>query len=454
MNIREIVLNILLELEKNGGYVNVLLADVLDKYDYLAPQEKSFIKRVTQGVIERRLQIDYVLNHISKVPVDKMKPLIRQLLRMSAYQIIFMDAVPDSAVCNEAVKLAGKRKFASLKGYVNAVLRKLAVAADEGSIAYPDAAKEPVLYLSVMYSMPQWLVEHFITAYGRDGTEKILKAFLEQNPVTLRFIEKLTQEEKDGLIKAWEENGAVVKEHPYLPYAVQVEKAEGVKHLKGYDEGLFMVQDISSMLAVEAAGIQKGATVVDVCASPGGKSLHAASKLAGTGKVLSFDLTDAKVERLEENRKRMREENMISEVWDARTAKEDLFRLADVVLADVPCSGLGVIGRKQDIKYHVTPQSMEEIVTLQKDILKNVANYVKPGGVLMYSTCTMNPAENEKMAEWFCDLFPFEPENVDEYLPPQLRSGGACVQKGMVQLLPGIHASDGFFFAKLRRRTS
>lgn len=448
-------MDMLLELEKSNGYVNVLLSAVLDKYDYLMPQEKAFIKRAVQGTMERRIQIDYVLNQISKHPVEKMKPLIRQLLRMSAYQLMFMDAVPDSAVCNEAVKLAGKRKFASLRGYVNGVLRNLAVSLKKQGIIYPDPEKEPIAYLSVMYSMPEWLVEHFLQAYGRADTEKILGAFLEQNAVTLRLEERLTEEEKGALIKAWEEKGAIVRQHPYLPYAMQIWKIDGIKHLAGYEEGLFMVQDVSSMLAVEAADIKKGMTVIDVCAAPGGKSLHAASKLDGTGKVLSYDLTETKVERLEANRIRMRKENMVTAIQDARAADEELYRLADVVLADVPCSGLGVIGKKQDIKYHATPQSIREITALQKDILKNVANYVKPGGVLIYSTCTINPVENEDMVKWFCDVFPFEIEGMeglavmDKYLPKSLE---VAFSRGMAQLLPGIHETDGFFFAKLRKK--
>lgn len=449
MNTREIVLDILLELEKNGGYVNVLLAEVLDKYDYLMPKEKAFVKRVTQGSVERRIQLDYVLNQISKVPVNKMKPLIRQLLRMSAYQLMFMDAVPDSAVCNEAVKLAGKRKFVSLKGYVNGVLRNLTKTVNEQGIIYPDIEKEPIFYLSVMYSMPEWLVEHFEKEYGRETTEKILGAFLEENPITLRIEESLTPKEREALIKTWEENGIRVKQHTYLPYAVQIEKPDGIKHLAGYEEGLFTVQDVSSMLVVEAADIKKGQTVIDVCAAPGGKSLHAASKLDKTGRVYSFDLTDTKVERLEANRRRMRKDNMITALGDARVMNENLYQLADVVLADLPCSGLGVIGKKQDIKYHVTPQSVNEVITLQKDILKNVANYVKPDGILMYSTCTINPLENEKMIEWFCDLFPFELEDMSGYLPQPLKEAGT---RGMVQLLPAVHATDGFFFARLRRK--
>lgn len=446
MNIREIILDIFLESEKTDGYVNLLLADVLDKYDYLMPKEKAFIKRVTEGTIERKIQIDHVLDTVSKVPVKKMKPLIRALLRMSVYQILFMENVPDAAVCNEAVKLTGKRKFKSLQGYVNGVLRN--VSRQKETIAYPDREKDETAYLSVKYSIPLWLVEHFLRIYDKTVAETIFNAFLEREPVTLRIEESLSDKEKEELIRKWEENGIVVKSHPYLPYAVQIEKAEGIRHLPGYGEGLFTVQDVSSMLVVEAADITKGQTIIDLCASPGGKSLHAASKLAGTGKVLSFDVTEKKILRMEENRRRMRKENMETAVCDACIYREEFSEFADVVLADVPCSGLGVIGKKPDIKYHVTEQSMKEIEVLQKEILKNAAAYVKPGGILMYSTCTINPQENEKTAEWICKTFPFTLESMCNTLPESLQKEA---ETGMVQLLPGIHGTDGFFFARLRR---
>ncbi len=445
MNIREIILDMLLELEKNNAYVNLLLADILDKYDYLDAKEKAFIKRVTEGTVERRIQIDYILDGISKVPVAKMKPLIRALLRSGAYQILFMDMVPDAAVCNESVRIAKKRKFVSLQGYVNGVLRN--ISRQKQTISYPDRQTEPAAYLSVMYSMPEWLVEHFLCSYDRDTVEKMLMAFLKSAPVTLRMEESLSEEVEAALFTDWEEKGVKITQHPYLPYAVQIEKADGLKRLSGYDKGLFSVQDVSSMMVVEAAGIKTGQTVIDLCASPGGKSLHAASKLAGTGRVLSFDLTESKVLRMEENRIRMRRENMITAVRDARVYREELCKLADVVIADVPCSGLGIIGKKPDIKYHVSEQSLKDIVTLQKEILRNAAAYVKEGGVLMYSTCTINPEENEKTVEWICEEFSFEPESMSAYLPEQLKESG---DSGMLQLLPGIHETDGFFLAKLR----
>ncbi|MDE7341742.1 MAG: 16S rRNA (cytosine(967)-C(5))-methyltransferase RsmB [Lachnospiraceae bacterium] len=450
MNLREIIIEILLELERTDGYVNLLLADVLEKYDYLEPREKAFIKRVTEGSVERKIQIDYVLNGISKVPVKKMKPFIRALLRMSAYQLLFMEAVPDAAVCNEAVKLAKKRKFGSLQGYVNGVLRNLS--RQKGAIAWPDAEKNVAEAFSVLYSMPLWLTEYFLRLYGLETTEKMLRAFLERKPVTIRLEEGLTIDERNTLLTSWEQKGIAVKEHPYLPYAVQIEKAEGIRHLPGYEEGLFAVQDVSSMLAVEAAGIDKGQTVLDLCAAPGGKSLHAASKLADTGSVLSFDITEAKLLRMEENRRRMRRENMKTAIGDARIYREELHQAADVVLADVPCSGLGVIGRKPDIKYHATEQSLAEITALQKEILRNAAAYVKPGGILLYSTCTVVPQENGKMVEWLCREFSFAPESMRGHLPEELPEELlAAADTGMLQLLPGVHESDGFFFARLRK---
>ncbi len=450
MNLREIIIEILLELERTDGYVNLLLSDVLEKYDYLEPKEKAFIKRVSEGTVERFIQLDYVLDGISKVPAAKMKPFIRALLRMSAYQILFMEAVPDAAVCNEAVKLAKKRKFGSLQGYVNGVLRNLS--RQKEAVCYPDPEREPVASLSVRYSMPVWLTEHFLRFCGEEATEKMLRAFLERKPVTVRLEESLTKQRREALLLSWEKKGIAVSGHPYLPYAVQIEKTESIRRLPGYEEGLFTVQDVSSMLAVEAAGIMEGQTVLDLCAAPGGKSLHAASRLAGTGKVRSFDLTEAKLSRLEENRRRMGRENMETAVSDARIYREELYQSADVVLADVPCSGLGVIGRKPDIKYHVTEQSLKDITVLQKEILKNAAAYVKPGGILLYSTCTIHPQENEKMVEWLCGAFPFVPEDIRAYLPgglPQHLLEAA--EKGMVQLLPGVHEADGFFFARLRR---
>ena len=449
INAREIVLDILLELSKQNEYSNILIASVLAKYDYLDSREKAFIKRVSEGTIERRIQLDYVLDQFSKVPAGKMKPLIRKLLRMSVYQILFMENIPDAAVCNEAVKLAKKRKFQSLQGYVNGVLRT--VARKKEQIGYPDRETQYIEYLSVCYSMPAWLVEHFCNAYGGEACETILQSFMKRGAVGIRLQETLDEIQREDLIRTWQQAGVQVEKHPYLSYAVKVQKTDGIHSLAGYDEGAFAVQDISSMLVIEAAGIRHGDTVIDVCAAPGGKALHAADKLAGTGQVIACDVSTYKTDKIKENMDRLHMTNVSVREQDARVSDKTMIGQADILIVDVPCSGLGVIGKKQDIKYHVTQESMKDIVMLQKEIIANVIHYLKPEGVMMYSTCTMNPAENEEMVDWICRGYDMEPESMAQTMPEELRG---AADKGYIQLLPGIHGTDGFFIARLRRKTN
>ncbi len=447
INVREIVLDILLELSGQAEYSNVLIGAALDKYDYLDSKEKAFIKRVSEGTIERRIYLDYVLDQYSKTPVIKMKPLIRELLRMSVYQLLFMEHIPAAAVCNEAVKLAKKRRFQSLQGYVNGVLRNIARGRE--NIVLPDRQKDQTAFLSVCYSMPLWLVAHFSACYGEEACESILQAYLERGAVSVRLDERLSEKEREKLLAAWERDGVIVEKHSYLPYAYRLRGVSGIRSLAGYREGRFFVQDVSSMLVVEAAGIRPKDTVIDVCAAPGGKALHAAAKLNGTGEVIACDVNRYKTDKIEENRARLDVENVSIRVQDARVREDSLVGKADVLLADVPCSGLGVMGHKQDIKYRVTKESLAEIQTLQKDIITNVINYIKPGGILMYSTCTMNPGENEEMAAWICETFGLEPVSMEDRLPAALAGEG---KRGMLQLLPGVHETDGFFLAKLRKK--
>lgn len=448
INVREVVLDMMLELSRQTEYSNILIASVLSKYDYLDSRQKAFIKMAGEGTIERRIQIDYVLERFSKVPVKKMKPFIRELLRMSVYQLLFMDSIPDAAVCNEAVKLAKKHKFQSLQGYVNGVLRT--VARQKEQIIYPDKQTAYIEYLSVCYSMPAWLVEHFCIAYGREVCETILQSFMKRGAVGIRLQETIDLQRRENLIELWQQAGVRVSRHPYLPYAVEVQKADGIHNLAGFDEGLFAVQDVSSMLVAEAAGIKKGNTVIDVCAAPGGKALHAAAKLAGTGQVIACDVTSYKTDKIRENMERLQMTNVSVREQDARVRDETLVGQADILITDVPCSGLGVIGKKQDIKYRVTKESMQDIVGLQKEIIANTVHYLKRDGVMMYSTCTMNPAENEEMVEWICREYDMEPESMAQTMPKELREEAV---KGYIQLLPGIHDTDGFFIARLRRKT-
>lgn len=433
VNTREIVLDMLLMVERGEEYSHRIIHSVLDKYDYLSGQEKAFMKRLFEGCIERKEEITFYINHFASIPMHKMKPLIRCLLYMGTYQILYMDSVPDAAAVSEAVKLAGKRKFRNLSGFVNGILRK--VAASKKTLPMPDEEKEPALYLSVRYSMPEWLVEHFLTFYSYDDTEKIMDGLLRIRPVCIRFASGLTEEERKGLVQEMEQSGVQVIAHPEVVGACYLKNCENITTLPGFANGAFTVQDASSMLAVAAAGIKPGDFVLDVCAAPGGKSMLAAEYAGADGYVEARDVSGYKVAQIEENIKRMGLLNVSTKIWDARVADETVKERADVVIADVPCSGLGVMGKKRDIKYRQTPETLKEIIQLQKEIAGNAALYVKEGGVLLYSTCTINPAENEEMAEWICREFSF-------------------VQETAVQLLPGIQDTDGFFYARLRKGRS
>lgn len=427
-NVREIVLDTLLEMERGGEYSDRIVKAVLDKYDYLDSQDKRFIKRLAEGCVERRIELDYILNRCSTVPVNRMKPLIRCLMRMGAYQILYMDTVPDSAACNEAVKLAGRRKFTGLKGFVNGVLRR--IAAEKDRIPMPDPVTEPLRCLSVQYSMPEWIVEMWLGEYGAEQTRLLLEQLLAVHPVTVRFGGRVTPDRRRAYMENWQGKGVRVTPSEYLDYACYLEGAPGVTGLAGYAEGAFAVQDVSSMLCVEAAGLREGDRVVDVCAAPGGKALLAAEKAAH---VLARDVSEQKLERIRENARRMGlEEKITVQLWDARQADESMAESADAVFMDVPCSGLGVLGKKRDIKYRVTPESLDELTRLQREIIEGSWRYVKPGGVLMYSTCTIDRRENQDMCEWICANYPFTLEECR-------------------QLLPERAHMDGFFYARLRR---
>lgn len=442
-NEREMVLDMLMEILEKKEYSHLVIRNVLDKYNYADPKSKAFIKCLTEGTLERLLTIDYYLDRFSKTPVEKMKPLIRNLLRLSVYQIVYMDHVPDSAACNEAVKLAGKRGFRNLQGFVNGVLRN--ISRNKNTLTLPAKEENENRYASIRYSMPEWIVEHFFSLYGEEQTEIILEDIQSIHPVTIRYCGDRRKQE-EWLAKLLEQKIAI-REHPYSKEAYLLEGTENIRELPGYDEGCFVVQDVSSMLVTQAAGLQGTEFLLDVCAAPGGKALHAARYLE-QGHVLARDLTDYKVSLIEENIQRLKLSNVKAEVFDACRMDDAMKDRADVVFADLPCSGLGVMGKKRDIRYRISQKQMEELAGLQKEILSVVWQYVKPGGLLIYSTCTINPAENEQMVQWMEEQLPFKRESLVPFLPEELH---AMEKDGMLQLLPGVHLCDGFFLARLRR---
>lgn len=443
---RAVALEILMEINQEKEYSHLVIRNALDKIQYIPKQERAFINRLVEGTLEYQIRIDYVLNQFSSVKVSKMKPVIRNLLRMGVYQLLFMDSVPDAAACNEAVKLAQKKGFYSLKGFVNGVMRN--VAREKYKIQYPQRKEDAASYLSVYFSMPQWLVQRWIAAYGEDVTEIMLRDFLEEKPTTIRCQQYRMNPEMT--ISSLRDQGVKVEKAPYVENAYYISEYNHLAGLKSFIMGRFVVQDVSSMLVAEAAAPKKGDYVIDLCAAPGGKSIHIADKLEGTGMVDARDLTDYKVQLIRENIARVQVGNMMASKKDATVSDKDAAGKADIVLADVPCSGLGVISKKTDIKYRVDEDEIQELVILQRRILHNASAYVKPGGTLIYSTCTITPEENLENVRWFTENYPYELESLNPYISEELHN--AQTAEGYLQLLPGMQKTDGFFLARLKRK--
>lgn len=445
-NPRECALDVLIKVDKKEELSHIAISNVLEKYQFSEKRDRAFFTRLVEGTLERQITIDYVGDQFSKTKIRKCKPLIRALLRMGIYQILYMDQVPDSAACNEAVKLAKKRGFSRLSGFVNGVLRN--ISRNKDTIKYPKKDKDLVTYLSVTYSIPEWIIRFFMKNYDNETVEKIIASYLEEKKTTLCCL--VSKGGKDVIAGELKEEGVTVEDGDLIENAVKIKDYDFLYRLKAFREGKCYVQDESSMLCAKLSGVKEGDFVMDLCSAPGGKSIYIADQLRGSGKVLSRDLTEYKTDLIEDNIDRMGFVNMTSEVFDATILDEEHIEAADIVVADVPCSGLGIMGKKNDIKYHISEEGMKDLTKLQRQIMKNAVQYVKHGGTLIYSTCTINPAENEENFQWIVDNFDFEAVDLREELPENLKIDTA--KDGYIQLLPGIHPCDGFFIGKLRRK--
>ena len=439
MNLRWLVLKILDAIEFEGIFVHDAIERFTGEQD-LNKQDRAFIKKVVFGTIEQQFRIDYVINQFSKIKVHQMKPAIRLTLRLSVYQLFYMENIPDSAVCDEAVKLIKKRKMHRLTGFVNGVLR--AIIRQKDTILWP--SKEDFLtYLSVKYSFKPDIIRLLREDYDDDVVEKFLSVSNEQAPLTIRVQESNVT--KEALVKTLEKEGITVSEGQYIDEALHIGQIDKINVLDSFNQGYFQVQDESSMMVADA-GFEKGmAYIIDLCAAPGGKTMHLADQLKGKGQVFAFDISDKKLDRVRENYTRLGLKNITTNINDARVINPTYINTADLVVADLPCSGLGIIRKKPDIKWHITIDRIEALKKLQQEMLDVAKNYVKPGGVLMYSTCTVTKAENQDNVAWFLERnenFALEPIHKN-YSEPKT---------GMVTMMPISNGPDGFFIAKFRKK--
>lgn len=451
VNEREIVLDMFLSL-KEGKASHIVLKETLDNYLYLDKVSRAFITRIFEGTIEKRIYLEYVINSFSKTPVKKLKPIIRILLETAVYQLFFMDRVPDRAAINEAVNLAKKRGLAGLSGFVNGVLRN--IARNKTKIELPDKDRDYIKYLEVKYSTPNEVVGLFIEEYGEKKAEEILETFEKKQPITARVNgTRLTREE---LITKLLEEDVKVSIDTVFPESIRILELDSLNFLDSFEAGDFVIQDESSQFIGKIAELSAHSKVLDLCAAPGGKTLLMAEK-PEVDRVVACDISERKTGLIEENVNRLCIDKVSILVNDATVFNAEFENNFDLVICDLPCSGLGVIGRKRDIKYNITKNKIGELAKLQRSILGNARKYVKKGGYLIFSTCTMSRLENEDNFKFISEFTGFSPVNFSDKIRESVvkyEAGSRLLEeaeKGYVRLIPGELGTDGFFISEFMR---
>ncbi|MBE6799912.1 MAG: 16S rRNA (cytosine(967)-C(5))-methyltransferase RsmB [Ruminococcaceae bacterium] len=432
---RQIAYEILLKIEVDEAYSNLAIDSAVKMYNPDST-DCAFISRLVYGVTERKITLDYAISQYLSKPVKKTE--ILTVLRLGAYQLLYMDKIPQSAAVNESVKLAKNNKCEFASGLVNAVLRKIGL----NGLDYKNISSETEK-ISVTYSMPEDSVKFLIHHYGKENTEEFLKASLEPKEIFIRVNTvktTTTKELKEILIR---ENVKVFD--TYLENALKIEINNAVYNLESFKKGLFHVEDLSSQLCVEALELFPGANAVDVCAAPGGKTFTAAQYMENKGTLYSCDVYSQRTDLIKSGAERLGLSCVRPFVNDATVFNEDLPRM-DRVLCDVPCSGLGIIGKKPEIKYKKLDDT-KSLLPIQRQILETSSKYVKSGGRLIYSTCSVNPNENRKI----CDAF--LKDNADFYSVKVLPHIERAVDEGdYLTLFPHKNNCDGFFIAAFQRR--
>jgi len=396
--------------------------------------------------VKWRLTIDWIIEQFSNVKIKKNSPWVLNILRMGVYQLLYMDRIPESAACNESVNLSKRYGHRASSGYVNAVLRNIARNRDK--IVYPDRQKDLPGYLSVAYSHPEWLVERWLQLYGEEFTESLLNSNNTVPDFTVRV--NTLKVSREQLIEELNREGMDAGKGRYMDEAVFIRNPSPLSRMEAFKKGYFQVQDESSMLVSRILDPQPGEMILDVCSAPGGKATHIAELMKDRGTVIARDIHEHKVKLIEDAVERLGLGIVKTEVFDAAELDERIVQKADRVLIDAPCSGLGIIRKKPDIKWARNQEDMDEITGLQKKIIHTASSYVKPGGVLVYSTCTINPMENEDIIEDFIrSNGEFGMEDVSSFLPEKLQKPEA--HKGWIQMYPNIDKTDGFFIARMKR---
>ncbi len=444
-NPRKTALNIIQRTIGHSTYPNVLLDRAFSLKEF-PPKDRALITRIVYGVLENKLYLDWVIETFSNIKRDNISEPIRNILRLSVFQLLFLDKVPDFAVVYEGVELTKEIAGPRASGFVNGILRSIVRFPER--IRLPSKEKEPSSYISIKYSHARWMVDDWIKIFGRGFTEDLCKANNVIPRMTLRVNTLKTNRQRlmDNLASR-----DIHTEHGmYCDDALFVKNGLGLFISDAYRDGLFYVQDESSMLAIKALDPKPGELIIDLCSAPGGKATYAAQLMGDSGNIIARDISKNKLNLVRDNYKRLGIRCIETEIHDALRHDPSLEGKGDKVLVDAPCSGLGVIRRKPDIKWNKKRAHYKELAKIQKRILKNAATYVKPGGYLLYCTCTIMPWENQDVIEDFLHGEPgYRLWDFSRALPDKLAKGNA--KKGYLQLFPNVHGTDGFFICKLKR---
>jgi len=444
---RETALKALYETDVKGAYANLALKKLLSDRE-LDSRDRAFITELVYGTVTRKITLDWVISRFSKIQPKRLSNLVLQILRMGAYQILFLDRVPDSAACNTSVELA--KKYANQSaGFVNAVLRNIArngerVLSDSDIDTLPVPEK-----FSVKYSFPEYLVQEWISVFGEEFTGELLKSLLERPDFSVRI--NTLKSTRDAVAEELRKHGIEARPGRFMPEALYLENVSDISGLDVFTEGKITVQDESSMLVSKVLDPRPGEKVLDVCAAPGGKTTHIAQLMNNIGQIDAWDIHEHKIALINENAKRLGITIIRAIQGDALESREEILDTYDRVLADVPCSGTGIIRRKPDIKWKRKKEDFSNLIEIQKKILYNSGRYVKPGGILVYSTCSLDVRENEKIVEAFlAENRNFRLEPMDEVLPEALKTKEGA-KEGILRLYPHIDGTDGFFIARMKR---
>lgn len=442
---RSLALKALRDIEAKESFANLALDAALDRSG-LASRDRGLATELVYGVTRRRATLDWLLSQVSSRPLAKMDGWTRNILRQAVYQILYLDRIPQSAVVNEAVELARAFGHEGLAKFVNGVLRNLL---RRLPFELPDPGQgDPAGALAIRHSYPEWLAQEWLDRYGMEEAVRLMEAGNEVPPLTVRT--NLLKTTRERLMEQLQAEGVTCRPTKWSEQGVVIEAlgAATVERLPSFRQGLFIVQDESSMLVGPVVDPQPGMTVLDLAAAPGGKATHLAELMQNEGRVIACDIHPHKMALIEKNAKRLGLEIMEPVALDAREVGKRFAGRADRVLCDVPCSGFGTLSRRPDARWRKELRDVAALVKIQREILASAVQAVKPGGLLIYSTCTISPAENEEMMAAFVAEHPeLEPDPIAPVLPAGLEAEGA-----QVQLLPHRHGTDGFFIARFRRR--